>query len=155
MSAEQAFAELRRCSGTQFDSRIVEVFIDVVRGQQAEAAAESDVAPAHVVLAIGKEIETIAHAVDERDLDGLSSLAMRLEGTAAKNGLSGISELAASLCRQVEDEPNLLQIIETTHELLDMCRAMQHLHVHHEDPASEPIFHFAKEDEPEPPRTTG
>ncbi len=155
MSADQAFAELRRCSGTQFDPRIVEVFIDVVRGQQAEAAAESDVAPAHVVLAIGKEIETIAHAVDERDLDGLSSLAMRLEGTAAKNGLSGISELAASLCRQVEDEPNLLQIIETTHELLDMCRAMQHLHVHHEDPASEPIFHSAKEDEPEPPRTTG
>lgn len=37
MSQQEALEELRRCSGTQFDARVVEAFETVVRGRAAEA----------------------------------------------------------------------------------------------------------------------
>jgi len=35
-SVEQALAELKRCAGTQFDPRIVEVFLSISRSAEVE-----------------------------------------------------------------------------------------------------------------------
>lgn len=56
LTVEQARAELLRCSGSQFDPRIVEAFIDVLdrqqqellQGQHGQAQAQIDSLPAHV-----------------------------------------------------------------------------------------------------------
>jgi HD-GYP domain-containing protein (c-di-GMP phosphodiesterase class II) len=40
MSEEEAVEELRRCSGSQFDPKIVDKFIDIVKPTEAENALQ-------------------------------------------------------------------------------------------------------------------
>jgi HD-GYP domain-containing protein (c-di-GMP phosphodiesterase class II) len=42
MSREEAIAELRHCSGTQFDPKVVEKFIEIVVRDKSEVAPTVD-----------------------------------------------------------------------------------------------------------------
>ena len=64
------------------------------------------------------------------DLTSLNSLANRLEATAAKSNLSSIQQVASALMALTEaEDAEYADLIETTHELLDLCRSTQHAHV--------------------------
>jgi diguanylate cyclase (GGDEF)-like protein/PAS domain S-box-containing protein/putative nucleotidyltransferase with HDIG domain len=132
---QEAFHELVKCAGEQFDPELVERFIEVMvrRGKLPHVPEETPQVSKQVALTIGVEVERIAKAVDARDLNRLSSLVVRLEATAAKNGLGDISAQAHELAEMVAAEPELADLLAKTHELLDICRTTQQAYLRVED----------------------
>ena len=126
-SKQEAFEELRRCAGTQFDPRLVERFIAVVEDYR------SDDCPANVskqtALQLGLQMERLATAADENDVESIVSIATMVESTAAKHEVFEVEQLARLLRETAEEDPDLHQIISLTRELLDLCRIAQRSHV--------------------------
>ena len=71
-SAEEAFEELRRCAGIQFDPDLVERFIVVAEQHRSVSVA---VESKQHALQIGRQVERLAQAVDENDKDGVVAFA--------------------------------------------------------------------------------
>ncbi|MCA9079420.1 MAG: diguanylate cyclase [Planctomycetaceae bacterium] len=120
----QAFEELRRCGGTQFDSELVERFIAAVAIQSRQKRVQPQLSK-ESALGIGLELERLAMAVDQQDLASLKVMAGRLAATAAKAGAPELSGKALELEQQVEQGEDLLSILRSANELLNFCRATQ------------------------------
>jgi diguanylate cyclase (GGDEF)-like protein/PAS domain S-box-containing protein/putative nucleotidyltransferase with HDIG domain len=126
---EEAFAELRRCAGTQFDPNLVEKFISAVQDQRCRERTDVAMPSKEVALQIGNQIEQIARALDSQDLPRLVSLAARLQATATDAGISQIEEVAAELKKAAAEDPELSTLVDLTHELLDLCRSTQKAYI--------------------------
>ena len=126
---EEAFAELWRCAGTQFDPNLVERFIGAVQEQQARGNTDVVMPSKEVALQIGNQIEQIARALDSQDLPRLVSLAARLQATATDAGISQIEDVAAELKKAAAEDPELSGLVDLTHELLDLCRSTQKAYI--------------------------
>ncbi len=126
-SQEEAFIELRRCAGVQFDPRLVERFIAVMEDYHGPDGLTVDSKQA--ALQLGLQIEQLASALDRQNTNEISVLAERLERTAAQNQVHEIQDLAAALREVAHDDPDLHQLISMTRDLLDLCRSAQRTHV--------------------------
>ena len=124
---EEAFAELRRCSGTQFDPRLVERFIAVVEDFTAKNPVQVD--SKRAALELGLQIEQLAVAMDEQNITSIQSLAGTLQISASKHGVSEVETLAAELAELATNDPDLHQLVSLTRELLDLCRNAQLAHI--------------------------
>ncbi len=124
-SQQEAFEELRRGAGTQFDPILVEHFIKAVQdNNQSRITSTSDLGK-RTILDIGLQIERLAVALDMRDFRSLSAMSGHLASTAARGGAVEIAELAIRLESSAADEPDLKIILQLTNELLDLCRSTQ------------------------------
>jgi hypothetical protein len=133
---EEAFTELRRCAGTQFDPELVEQFIDCVSSRNKSQIDQPVNVSKQTALQIGLQIEDLAGAVDRHDRSTLVALAERLKLTATKNGVSDIADTAGELERAVRENGEEIQLAELTSDLLDLCRATQRVYL------SDPILGF-------------
>lgn len=125
-SHEEAIAELRRCAGTQFDPRLVEHFAEKIDTRQLEVAYGALSLRKQTTLQIGQQVERLAQAIDSRDTEGLQTLASRLAMIARNCEIEPIAEAADRIEQQAsEEEPQWLQLLRDTHDLLDLCRATQ------------------------------
>lgn len=122
---ENAFAELRRCAGTQFDPALVERFIDAVQSRDQSRSGDRLAASKQIALKIGLETERLADALDRRNVDELAYMALCLRKTAREHGIGEIEELAAELEECVESDPDLVSLVDLTVKLLDLCRSTQ------------------------------
>ncbi len=121
---EEAFEELRRCAGTQFDPELVEQFIDVVMARdETRARGKSEISSA-VKLEIGEEAERISLALNNAEMSVLSVTASRLAATAAKQGLRHIAELASKIERAAALDKSLVGIVELATDLTEACRSL-------------------------------
>ena len=132
-SRTEAFAELRRCAGTQFDSHIVERFIQVAQRYKPESPTLGRITK-ETALGIGLEMERLAEAVDQQDVAGLRVMAGRLSESAARNGAPEIAAKAMELEQAVKASGDVLGIIQRACELIEYCRATQSSYLEHSLP---------------------
>ena len=124
-SRDEAFRELRRCAGEQFDPALVERFIAAVTDSDQSRGQPSLAVSKQTALRIGVQIERLAGALDSQDFPNLSAMAGRLASTAKNDGVPEIAELAAQLEKSAGSDPDLLTIVAQTTELLKLCRSTQ------------------------------
>ena len=122
----EAFAELRRCAGTQFDPALVEHFIAAL----ANPTTPTPRKPALTVnkraaLRIGVQIEKLANAADIQDVAGLQAMAGQLKAMADESGIATIAEVAGRLEKTAASQANHVELMELTIELLELCRQTQ------------------------------
>ncbi len=120
MSREAAFAELRRCSGTQFDPELVERFITMLTNEGDQVAIHSRI---EFDLRLGLEIQRLSGALLHRDVSSIGALAERLQATATTLGRSEISEIAQRVGDAADIDFDLNALLTEVNELLDLCVA--------------------------------
>lgn len=122
---DQAFAELRRCAGAQFDAELVERFIACVSAH-GTTDHESGVVSRETSLAMGQHMEGLVLALDRRDLDGLRDIASHMNLIAAKQGATAVAAQAADLeAALTSEDTDLLAVLHEANELLQLCRQAQ------------------------------
>ena len=125
LKKKAAFAELRRCSGTQFEPELVERFIQVVKTINSRSAQKTTKVSKQAALNIGLQIERLAEALDSRDKVGIGSIASRLSETAVKHGVTVIADKANEITREIELDGELYDLLRCAVELMDICRNAQ------------------------------
>ena len=119
---EEAFAELQRCAGVQFDPNLVERFISAVIARDENRLPPSIQVSKQTALKVGVQIEKLAFALDSGDHSSLALMASYLNATANMHNIPPIAAAAARL--QLSAAANdRVEITRTTIELLDLCRA--------------------------------
>jgi len=124
-SREVAFAEIRRCVGTQFDLRLVERFIESVMTQHKDESESVSHLSKQTALKIGLQIEDLANAVDSNDYSNLRTMAASLGSTAIEQGITSIAEVAVWLEHSTSTEQDPCEIAQLAIDLLDLCRESQ------------------------------
>ena len=122
-TARQAYAELRAGKGTQFDPELVERFISYDRMMSSSPARQLDGSMSKAsALNIGLQLERLAVALDDHDLNGLQIMAQRIQQTAEREGADQIADTAARLEEQVVSDGDLIEILHQANELMSQCR---------------------------------
>ncbi|MEM7313044.1 MAG: diguanylate cyclase, partial [Planctomycetota bacterium] len=127
-SQQDAFAELRRCAGTQFDGELVEHFINVMSSPGA-TNSDTNVVNKQVAIRLGVQIESLARALDEKDVQALATLTAELRETTAASHVAEIAKLADELNLLATSDSAWVECLEVTLELLDICRKTQRMHL--------------------------
>jgi diguanylate cyclase (GGDEF)-like protein/putative nucleotidyltransferase with HDIG domain len=122
-SPEDAFAELRRCAGIQFDPELVERFIATVQGRDDCRSVPQLHVSKQLALRIGLHIERLACAVDARDIPTLRAMAGYLRATTAEHEITPIANLAGELEQAAASPSDWIELVQLTVNLLDLCRS--------------------------------
>ena len=128
-SYEEAYKELRRCAGTQFDPELVEHFIEVVSARDESRRKGKALVSDSVKLEIGREVEKIFVAVNTSSFAALSVSAEQLATRATKYGLSQIAETALEIEQAALQNRDQLDIVPLTSKLLKLCGTKKSLPV--------------------------
>ena len=130
ITAEEAFTELRRCAGTQFDPHLVERFIAIVSRSARRDPGIDAMVDKQSALKLGCETERLARAIDNRDKETLLQLSASVQDTAEQCSSQAIIDFAAELHGSINsEEDDWLNTLELTIELIELCRQAQKIHL--------------------------
>ncbi len=118
-SHEEAFSELRRCAGTQFDPELVDRFIATIKAisPRGLAAAERSEEAASVL----QDLNALANSLSERDFDRVATITEHMKLSAKRLGAIGLTTKAQKLQTAVLSDADLLDILHMASELTDEC----------------------------------
>lgn len=127
-SYEEAYKELRRCAGTQFDPDLVEHFIEVVRARDESRRKKNLRLSNSIKLEIGREVEELLFAVNTASFDQIALLAEHLGIRAAKYGLLRIATAASEIENAATKNRDQMELVQLTSKLLTLCgsRSVNH-----------------------------
>jgi diguanylate cyclase (GGDEF)-like protein/PAS domain S-box-containing protein/putative nucleotidyltransferase with HDIG domain len=121
-SHEEAIAELRRCSGSQFDPELVERFIETI-DDSVPVSAFGNVCSAQVqAFHFSKQVDRLATAIESQNPTFVKNLAARVRSIAVERNLSEIVDVAGRLELQVDAEVrSWTEVLRDSHELIRLC----------------------------------
>ena len=127
ISVQDACSELRRCAGIQFDPEFVELFIERVQLlEDQEKERSPGIVAKDVALSIGMHIEHLVAAIDDQNLEGIIAVATKLQAVANKYSASELSDKTQTIVDRLSDsECDEVSLLQSTSELLDLCRSTQ------------------------------
>ena len=125
LTREEAFQELRKCAGEQFDPAIVEKLIQVISIRGDDFSSNQHQLSKAAALNIGLQIERLAEALDNHDREGINAIASRLKETATKHGADSIAMQAEEIALELKEDCELYELISCTNRLIDLCRSSQ------------------------------
>jgi diguanylate cyclase (GGDEF)-like protein/putative nucleotidyltransferase with HDIG domain/PAS domain S-box-containing protein len=126
MSVAKAIEELRRCSGTQFDPKLVELFVEIIESGELQSEQEESCAfTGDVMLAIGEQIERLVEAADDGDCETFVALADRLRQTAGKYDIIMIRDAATKAIDLANEDAQIENLVKQSFELLAACRELR------------------------------
>lgn len=134
-SRYEAFTELRRCAGTQFDPELVERFISVVENRSLRESHLDGPVSRDTAMLVGPQIQGLVAALESQDLEQLSAMSGRLQQTAEKRGVRDLAAKASELNAILTSDADPYGIYRVATELLELCRATQSA-ILAKDPAS-------------------
>jgi len=120
-SYEEAFKELRRCAGTQFDPDLVEHFVEVVRARDESRREGKESASDSIKLEIGQHVEKIFVAVNNSSYSTIFASAEHLAAKANQCGLVQIAETASEIEKAAMENRDQIEIVQLTSKLLQLC----------------------------------
>ena len=125
-SRDEAFVELQRCAGVQFDPALVDRFIEAVLARD-DRRSETSSGPLskNDALRIGLLLESLAEALDAKDLPALQTIATRLKVTAAACHEETMAAIASRLESAITEKTDWIDVLELSSDLLDLCRSTQ------------------------------
>ncbi len=120
---QEAFDELRRCSGEQFDPYQVKRFIEIISKDPLHAAHRG--VSKQMALAMGIQAERIAIALEARDFASLASMAGQLVATTRDECWESVTAIAAKLRDAAKNDPDMFTLVSLTTELMQICNSSQ------------------------------
>jgi response regulator RpfG family c-di-GMP phosphodiesterase len=138
ISQDDAFVELRRCAGQQFDPELVERFIEIVGKATRSRQAELQHVNKRTALLLGIQLENMARALDQRDTAALANLARQVRETATNCRIAEIAELANVLEESATNDDEWINNVQLTIDLMDLCRLTQRSHLSTKEQADVP-----------------
>ncbi len=123
-SQDEAFAELRRCAGTQFDPDLIERFIEVVTDIYRRERTDLGPATGQLALELGQAIDRLTTAIEDDKFASIPVIAAQLKFAAARDGSGRIVELADNLEKISASGADLGHITDVISELLKLCNTV-------------------------------
>jgi len=121
---DEAFEELRRCAGQQFDPEWTERFIETVKNIDWDSQCRTGQTLPAVILSLGKLLDRLVTALQSNDIPVMSTISSRLATIALRHGDAKTSQLAAELQLETRaDQPDVVRILKLTTSLLQICRS--------------------------------
>ncbi len=129
--AEEAFAELRRCAGTQFDPELVERFTNLQIGWRLDSRYCTSGSNDRAAVRVGHLTERTLHAYDTHDATALNQALSQLALVGEKNDYPAIHHLATQLSKAVSerDRSSWDLAIPILQDLVESCLTVQRAHV--------------------------
>jgi hypothetical protein len=124
-SSQEAFDELERWSGIQFDPVLVSHFREVVASRDASRSSDAASVPKRTALHIGLQMEKLVRALDAQDRATLGRMAERLQSTAHKHEFPELGRLSTALAEHASTDGEWCEVVEVATDLLDLCRTTQ------------------------------
>jgi HD-GYP domain-containing protein (c-di-GMP phosphodiesterase class II) len=121
----EAFEELRRFKGRQFDPDLVDRFIAVVEARYEPQSTSTKPLSRQAAVQFGRQIERLAESLDGQDTKTLGMLAGRIQQSARQYGEPQLAHAAADVQRAVIEEADLVDLVTLTNELMSLCRSTQ------------------------------
>jgi len=97
----------------------------MVKLRSQDTEIKTDVISKQTALQIGLQIERLVAALDNQDLSQLQTMAERLKRVAEKNQIESIAQKSLQLQEAVTSKGELLNVLCTAGELIDLCRETQ------------------------------